>query len=183
MIKRHSILTAILLCFVAFTQVMAQEMQEPEPLPIDPKVRYGKLSNGLTYYIRHNDQPKDRADFYIAQNVGSILEEDNQRGLAHFLEHMAFDGSRNFPNNGMDEYIESVGMRSGENFNAYVGDNVVAVNTTDAQRAAQKVLRTDAIPASVASGAVLQAAAQLIHVGASRSALAILPGRQIVNTL
>ena len=68
MIKRHSILTAILLCFVAFTQVMAQEMQEPEPLPIDPKVRYGKLSNGLTYYIRHNDQPKDRADFYIAQN-------------------------------------------------------------------------------------------------------------------
>ena len=65
MIKRHSILTAILLCFVAFTQVMAQEMREPEPLPIDPKVRYGKLSNGLTYYIRHNDQPKDRADFYI----------------------------------------------------------------------------------------------------------------------
>ena len=70
-----------------------------------------------------------------------------------------------------------------ENFNAYVVDNVIAVNTTDAQRAAQKVLRTDAIPASVASGAVLQAAAQLIHVGASRSALAILPGRQIVNTL
>ena len=70
-----------------------------------------------------------------------------------------------------------------ENFNAYVVDNVVAVNTTDAQRAAQKVLHTDAIPASVASGAVLQAAAQLIHVGASRSALAILPGRQLINTL
>ena len=106
MIKRHSILTAILLCFVAFTQVMAQEMQEPEPLPIDPKVRYGKLSNGLTYYIRHNDQPKDRADFYIAQNVGSILEEENQRGLAHFLGNiMAFDGSmESFPKfNGKDE--------------------------------------------------------------------------------
>ena len=70
-----------------------------------------------------------------------------------------------------------------ENFNAYVVDNVVAVNTTDAQRAAQKVLRTDAIPASVASGAVLQAAAQLINVGASRAALAILPGRQFINTL
>ena len=70
-----------------------------------------------------------------------------------------------------------------ENFNAYVVDNVVAVNTTDAQRAAQKVLHTDAIPASVASGAVLQAAAQLIHVGASRSALAILPGRLLINTL
>ena len=132
MIKRHSILTAILLCFVAFTQVMAQEMQEPEPLPIDPKVRYGKLSNGLTYYIRHNDQPKDRADFYIAQNVGSILEEENQRGLAHFLEHMAFDGSRNFPNNGMDEYIESVGMRSGENFNAYTSFDETVYMITNA---------------------------------------------------
>ena len=90
MIKRHSILTAILLCFVAFTQVMAQEMQEPEPLPIDPKVRYGKLSNGLTYYIRHNDQPKDRADFYIAQNVGakqcadgSQTDEDSLCGWQH----------------------------------------------------------------------------------------------------
>lgn len=70
-----------------------------------------------------------------------------------------------------------------DNFNAYVVDNVVAVNTTDAQRAAQKVLRTDAIPASVASGAVLQAAAQLINVGASRAALAILPGRQFINAL
>ena len=67
MIKRHSILTAILLCFVAFTQVMAQEMQEPEPLPIDPKVRYGKLSNGLTYYIRHNDQPKDLSLIHISE--------------------------------------------------------------------------------------------------------------------
>ena len=70
-----------------------------------------------------------------------------------------------------------------DNFNAYVVDNVVAVNTTDAQRAAQKVLRTDAIPASVASGAVLQAAAKLINVGAGRAALAILPGRQFINTL
>ena len=70
-----------------------------------------------------------------------------------------------------------------KNFNSYVVDNVAAVSSKDAQRAAQQVLRTDAIPASVASGAVLQAAAQLIHVGASRSALAILPGRQIVNTL
>ena len=70
-----------------------------------------------------------------------------------------------------------------ENYNSYVVDNVVAVNTTDAQRAAQNVLRTDAIPATVASGAVLQAAAQLIHVGASRSALAVLPGRQFINTL
>ena len=93
--------------------------QEAGPLPIDSKVRYGKLDNGLTYYIRHNELPKGRADFYIVHNVGSVLEEENQRGLAHFLEHMAFDGSKHFPNDGMDHYIESVGMRGGENFNAY----------------------------------------------------------------
>lgn len=73
----------------------------------------------MTYYIRHNAQPKDRADFFIAQNVGSILEDENQRGLAHFLEHMAFDGTKNFPGHGMDEFTESIGMRGGENFNAY----------------------------------------------------------------
>lgn len=106
-----------LLSFFCLFQLAAQ--QELQPLPIDPQVRYGKLPNGLTYYIRHNELPKERADFYIAQNVGSILEEENQRGLAHFLEHMAFDGSKNFPNKGMDEFTESIGMRMGENFNAY----------------------------------------------------------------
>ena len=73
MIKRHSILTAILLCFVAFTQVMAQEMQEPEPLPIDPKVRYGKLSNGLTYYIRHNDQLHKYKEYAAPTSAASRL--------------------------------------------------------------------------------------------------------------
>ena len=106
-----------LLFWVGLGQLQAQT--ELQPLPVDPKVRYGKLSNGLTYYIRHNELPKERADFYIAQNVGSILEEENQRGLAHFLEHMAFNGSKNFPDHAMDQYTESVGMRMGENFNAY----------------------------------------------------------------
>lgn len=107
----------LLIFLMSIMQLAAQQM--PQPLPIDPKVRYGTLPNGLTYYIRHNELPKERADFYIAQNVGSILEEDNQRGLAHFLEHMAFNGSKHFPNNGMDDYAESVGMRMGENINAY----------------------------------------------------------------
>lgn len=107
-----------LFCFLTAFSLAAQQDQL-KPLPIDPQVRYGKLSNGLTYYIRHNEQPKDRADFYIAQNVGSILEEENQRGLAHFLEHMAFNGSKNFPDHGMDEFTESIGMRGGENLNAY----------------------------------------------------------------
>lgn len=117
MIKRDFLLTVLLLLLVGFGGVSAQE--DMKPLPIDPKVKYGKLDNGLTYYIRHNAQPKERADFYIAQNVGSILEEENQRGLAHFLEHMAFDGTKHFPDHGMDDFIESVGMRGGENFNAY----------------------------------------------------------------
>ncbi|MDE7467901.1 MAG: hypothetical protein K2M61_06055, partial [Muribaculaceae bacterium] len=65
----------------------AQEMPQLPPLPADPAVRIGQLPNGLTYYIRHNENPKGQADFYIAQKVGSILEEENQRGLAHFLEH------------------------------------------------------------------------------------------------
>lgn len=107
----------LLIFLMSIMQLAAQQM--PQPLPIDPKVRYGTLPNGLTYYIRHNELPKERADFYIAQNVGSILEEDNQRGLAHFLEHMAFNGSKHFPSNGMDDYAESVGMRMGENINAY----------------------------------------------------------------
>ena len=108
-------------CFLWILATLRLAAQQPEiqPLPIDPKVKYGQLSNGLTYYIRHNAQPKDRADFFIAQNVGSILEDENQRGLAHFLEHMAFDGTRNFPGHGMDEFTESIGMRGGENFNAY----------------------------------------------------------------
>lgn len=132
MIKRNIFLTVLLLFFTVFSQLIAQKAPELQQLPIDPKLRYGKLSNGLTYYIRHNTQPKHRADFYIVQNVGSILEEDNQRGLAHFLEHMAFNGSKHFPNNGMDKYIESVGMRSAENFNAYTSFDETVYMITNA---------------------------------------------------
>lgn len=107
----------ILLSAITF-QSVAQEMQ---PLPIDPLVRYGKLANGLTYYIRHNGQTKERADFYIAQRVGSIQEDDSQAGLAHFLEHMAFNGTANFPGKAMINYLESIGVRFGENLNAYTG--------------------------------------------------------------
>ena len=85
--KLRSVTTIILLSvfgLITYAQQMA-------PLPIDPKVKYGKLENGLTYYIRHNAFPKNRAEFYIAQNVGSILENDSQRGLAHFLEHKLFE--------------------------------------------------------------------------------------------
>lgn len=116
--RQKRFLGLFLLSFFCLFQLAAQQ-QEMQPLPIDPQVRYGKLPNGLTYYIRHNELPKERADFYIAQNVGSMLEEENQRGLAHFLEHMAFNGSKNFPHKAMDEFTQSIGMRMGENFNAY----------------------------------------------------------------
>ena len=77
--------------FIAPLGAIAQQMPQFPPLPMDPEVRYGVLDNGLTYYIRHNELPKDRAEFYIAQKVGAIQEEEDQRGLAHFLEHMAFN--------------------------------------------------------------------------------------------
>ena len=92
-------------------------------LPQDPSVRKGTLKNGMTYYIRHNDKEAGLADFYIAQRVGSILEEPRQRGLAHFLEHMAFNGTKNFPGKGSKpgivSWCESIGVKFGANLNAY----------------------------------------------------------------
>ena len=93
--------------------------QQSQPLPIDSAVRVGKLENGLTYYIRHNEYPKQRAEFHIAQAVGAILEEDHQNGLAHFLEHMAFNGTEHFAGKGIIEYFESIGVNFGGNINAY----------------------------------------------------------------
>ena len=93
-----------------------------EKLVIDPNLRYGRLENGLAYYIRHNEKPKGRAEFYLVQNVGSMQEEDHQRGLAHFLEHMSMNGSKNFPaKNGIQDYIEKIGLKIGDNMNAYTG--------------------------------------------------------------
>jgi zinc protease len=111
--KKISILAGLILFFTA--SLFAQQVQ---PLPIDPKVRYGQLENGLTYYIRHNELPKGQADFYIAQKVGAILENDDQNGLAHFLEHMAFNGSKNFAGNGVINYLETIGVKFGYNLNA-----------------------------------------------------------------
>ena len=89
------------------------------PIPFDPNVRVGKLDNGLTYYIRHNEWPEDRAEIYIAQKGGSIQEEDHQMGLAHFLEHMCFNGTKNFPGDKLKTWLETIGVKFGENLNAY----------------------------------------------------------------
>ena len=109
--------------FILSTLVLALSLvavaQQPQQLPIDSAVRVGKLENGLTYYIRHNEYPKNRAEFHIAQAVGAILEEDHQNGLAHFLEHMAFNGTEHFAGKGIIEYFESIGVNFGGNINAY----------------------------------------------------------------
>ncbi len=115
--KFRKLFVAALMLFSA-TAMVAQQMQMP-PIPVDPAVRIGKLDNGLTYYIRHNDYPEHVANFYIAQRVGSINEEESQRGLAHFLEHMAFNGSEHFKGNGIIEFCRSLGVEFGSDLNAY----------------------------------------------------------------
>ena len=112
------------------------------PVPVDPNVRVGKLENGLTYYIRKNTEPKQRADFYIAQNVGAILEEDSQNGLAHFLEHMAFNGSKNFPGKRIIEYFETVGVKFGQNINAGTSLDETVYNLSDVPTSREGIIDT-----------------------------------------
>lgn len=99
---------------------IASAQQMPK-IPVDQNVKIGHLDNGLTYYIRQNNWPEHVANFYIAQRVGSIQENDDQRGLAHFLEHMAFNGSEHFPDSTLLEYTRSLGVEFGSNLNAYTG--------------------------------------------------------------
>lgn len=91
------------------------------PLPLDPAIATGRLGNGLTWYIRENARPEKRAQLWLAVNAGSVLEDDDQRGLAHFVEHMCFDGTRKFPRRDITHYLESIGMRMGADLNASTG--------------------------------------------------------------
>ena len=114
----------ILLFFAAALSALAsygQDLSQLPQLPADPAVRKGKLENGLTYYIRHNDKPADRAEFYLATNVGAIQETPDQDGLAHFLEHMCFNGTKNFPDKALLEYLQGIGAEFGRNINASTG--------------------------------------------------------------
>ena len=112
----------------AGVSVQAQQMA---PIPQDKDVRVGKLDNGLTYYIRHNNYPEHVANFYIAQKVGSINENEDQRGLAHLLEHMAFNGSEHFKDNLLQEYLQSIGVEYGRNLNAYTSTDQTVYFITD----------------------------------------------------
>ena len=91
------------------------------PLPVDPDVRIGKLDNGLTYYIRRNKKPENRVELRLAINAGSILENDDQQGLAHFMEHMNFNGTKTFPKNELIDFLQKTGVKFGADINAYTG--------------------------------------------------------------
>ncbi|HEX7492927.1 MAG TPA: insulinase family protein [Bacteroidales bacterium] len=126
-IKSLLILVTVLLISV---NILAQA-DLTKSAPIDPDIRTGKLDNGLTYFIRKNKEPEKRASFYIIQNVGAILENDDQNGLAHFLEHMAFNGTQHFPDKGIISGLEKHGVAFGRNINAYTGFDETVYNLTN----------------------------------------------------
>src|SRR5215212_2394464 len=99
----------------------AQEPALTTPLPVDSKVKIGTLPNGIRYYIRQNSRPEKRAELRLVVNAGSILEDNDQRGLAHFVEHTAFNGTTNFKKNDLISYLQSIGVRFGADLNAYTG--------------------------------------------------------------
>ena len=125
--KRFLLLSLLVAAALAATAQTATD----KTVPADPAWRMGKLDNGLTWYIRHNTEPAGRASYYIIQNVGSILEKDDQNGLAHFLEHMAFNGTKRFPDKGILNTLERHGVAFGRNINAYTSFDETVYNLSD----------------------------------------------------
>ncbi len=124
--RRRGLLCGFLLGLVLLAGVLAPRVRAAEPnldaaLPVDPNVQMAELPNGLECWMRHNERPPDRVSIWLHVGSGSINEEDDQRGLAHFLEHMAFRGSENFPPGTLIKYFESIGLTFGEHQNAFTG--------------------------------------------------------------
>ena len=136
--KRFIFMVMALMMGVTFTAQAQMELQQQ--LPADPAVRKGVLENGLTYYIRHNEKPKGMAEFYILHDVGAIQEGDNQQGLAHFLEHMAFNGTKNYPGKSLIEYLEKIGVKFGANLNAGTSWDYTQYYMTDVPVARESVV-------------------------------------------
>jgi zinc protease len=112
------------LSFIAFlfiSVISFGQYKLTDPIPLDPNVKIGKLPNGLTYYIRKNVKPEKKVELRLAVNAGSVLENNDQRGLAHFMEHMGFNGSKNFPKNELVDYLQKSGVKFGADLNAYTG--------------------------------------------------------------
>lgn len=137
-LKKSIVLSLLILMSVsAFAQIDLNT-----PIPLDKNYRIGKLSNGLTYYIRSNKEPKERASFYIMRNAGALLENDEQDGLAHFLEHMAFNGTKNFPDKGIIKTLERHGVAFGSNVNAYTSQEETVYNLSDVPSTDPKLVDT-----------------------------------------
>ena len=137
---KRLLLSALALLMLGFASDVQAQAEASQTLPMDKEIRQGVLSNGLTYYIRHNEKPKGMAEFYIVHDVGAIQEDDNQQGLAHFLEHMAFNGTKNFPGKSMIEYLEKVGVKFGANLNAFTSWDLTQYYMTDVPVAREGVV-------------------------------------------
>ncbi|HAG16100.1 MAG TPA: insulinase family protein [Bacteroidales bacterium] len=127
--KKRTLFSIVILFLSSF--LTAQQLDLSQKVPFDPQIRTGKLANGMTYYIKHNEEPKERASFYFIQNVGALLEQDNQNGLAHFLEHMAFNGTKHFEGKGILNFLEKNGVAFGSNINAYTSQAETVYNLSD----------------------------------------------------
>ena len=131
-----------LLVLVLFFVAGSVQAQMNMTIPADTAIRKGVLPNGLTYYIRYNNWPEHRANFYIAQKVGSLQEEENQRGLAHFLEHMCFNGTTHFEGNGVIEWCRAHGIEFGGDLNAYTSIDETVYNISNVPTTSQGALDT-----------------------------------------
>jgi zinc protease len=116
--KNFNVLLSIVLWAIVSSGIFAQNTDPDKPIPPDPNIRIGRLDNGLTYYIKQNKKPERRMELRLAINAGSICEADNQQGLAHFCEHMCFNGTKNFPSNKMVDMLEEMGVKFGAELNA-----------------------------------------------------------------
>ncbi len=119
MLTRSTKLLFLLVFVFTIQGLIGQELDLSQKIPVDPKLKVGKLENGMTYYIRQNEKPENRLELRLAVNTGSVMEDDDQLGLAHFTEHMAFNGTKNFSKNELVDYLQSVGVRFGADLNAY----------------------------------------------------------------
>lgn len=147
--KRIFLALSVMLSFIG---LKAQGSME---LPLNPNVKSGKLANGLSYYILHNEEPKNKANFYIAQKVGSSLETPEQFGLAHFLEHMAFNGTTHYPGKDMLNYLEGKGIRFGADINAYTSFDETVYNINNVPTTDQALMDSVLLVLADWSGSIL----------------------------
>ena len=120
--KKQFLSTSLLFLFVIGSSLLSGQTTQIDlttPIAVDPDVRIGKLDNGLIYYIRYNKKPEKRVELRLAVNAGSILENDDQQGLAHFMEHMNFNGTKTFPHNELVDFLQKTGVKFGADINAY----------------------------------------------------------------